>query len=169
MLLNQIILGIFGLSFGLLSSAGVFTVLSSVGLIPRFAGGSRDLWNDPWVHCQCISGLLSGRELSAFQGALWRIYSSSSQSGRDSISLLLWILIRDLYRMSGLCHCRNAGFYPDLCKESIIPARSWGCHSGGSFWKALWQFVLFFQTDLFVRDVIVLKKKEKLIKMDVHM
>ena len=38
MLLNQIILGIFGLSFGLLSSAGVFTVLSSVGLIPRFAG-----------------------------------------------------------------------------------------------------------------------------------
>lgn len=38
MLLDQIILGIFGLSFGLLSSAGVFTVLSSVGLIPRFAG-----------------------------------------------------------------------------------------------------------------------------------
>lgn len=38
MLPDQILLGIFGFSFGLLSSAGVFTVLSSVGLIPRFAG-----------------------------------------------------------------------------------------------------------------------------------
>lgn len=36
--LKQILLGVCGLSFGLLSSAGVFTVLASVGLIPRFAG-----------------------------------------------------------------------------------------------------------------------------------
>lgn len=38
MLLKQLFLGICALSFGLLSSAGVFTVLASVGLIPRFAG-----------------------------------------------------------------------------------------------------------------------------------
>lgn len=38
MLLKQIFMGICGLSFGLLASAGVFTVLVSVGLIPRFAG-----------------------------------------------------------------------------------------------------------------------------------
>lgn len=38
MFLKQVFLGICGLSFGLLSSAGVFTVLASVGLIPRFAG-----------------------------------------------------------------------------------------------------------------------------------
>lgn len=38
MFLKQIFLGICGLSFGLLASAGVFTVLVSVGLIPRFAG-----------------------------------------------------------------------------------------------------------------------------------
>ncbi len=38
MLLKQIFLGTCGLSFGLLASAGVFTVLVSVGLIPRFAG-----------------------------------------------------------------------------------------------------------------------------------
>lgn len=38
MFLKQAFLGICGLSFGLLSSAGVFTVLASVGLIPRFAG-----------------------------------------------------------------------------------------------------------------------------------
>lgn len=36
--LKQIFLAACGLSFGLLSSAGVFTVLASVGLIPRFAG-----------------------------------------------------------------------------------------------------------------------------------
>lgn len=38
MFLKQIFLGACGLSFGLLASAGVFTVLVSVGLIPRFAG-----------------------------------------------------------------------------------------------------------------------------------
>ncbi len=38
MFLKQVFLGICGLSFGLLASAGVFTVLVSVGLIPRFAG-----------------------------------------------------------------------------------------------------------------------------------
>ncbi len=38
MLLKVLFLGVSALSFGLLSSAGVFTVLASVGLIPRFAG-----------------------------------------------------------------------------------------------------------------------------------
>lgn len=38
MFLKQLYLGVTGLSFGLLASAGVFTVLVSVGLIPRFAG-----------------------------------------------------------------------------------------------------------------------------------
>lgn len=37
-LLKQIFMCICGLSFGFLASAGVFTVLVSVGLIPRFAG-----------------------------------------------------------------------------------------------------------------------------------
>ena len=38
MFLKQLYLGVTGLRFGLLASAGVFTVLVSVGLIPRFAG-----------------------------------------------------------------------------------------------------------------------------------
>lgn len=36
-----------GFSFGLLAAAGVFTVLSAVGLIPRFAGkthSAREIW-----------------------------------------------------------------------------------------------------------------------------
>lgn len=38
MLIKQFLLGIIGISSGLIVSAGVFTVLISVGLIPRFAG-----------------------------------------------------------------------------------------------------------------------------------
>ena len=38
MFLKLAFMGVCGLSFGLLASAGVFTVLVSVGLIPRFAG-----------------------------------------------------------------------------------------------------------------------------------
>ena len=38
MFLRQILLSVIGLSAGLIVSAGVFTVLISVGLIPRFAG-----------------------------------------------------------------------------------------------------------------------------------
>lgn len=38
MFLKQLLLGVMGLSFGFFASGGVFTVLVSVGLIPRFAG-----------------------------------------------------------------------------------------------------------------------------------
>lgn len=38
MFLKHIFLGIIGLSFGMFAAGGVFTVLISVGLIPRFAG-----------------------------------------------------------------------------------------------------------------------------------
>lgn len=38
MVMRQILLGFIGVSSGLIVSAGVFTVLISVGLIPRFAG-----------------------------------------------------------------------------------------------------------------------------------
>lgn len=36
--LMQLLMGICGISFGALASAGVFTVLATVGLVPRFAG-----------------------------------------------------------------------------------------------------------------------------------
>lgn len=38
MLIKQFLLGVIGISSGLIVSAGVFTVLIAVGLIPRFAG-----------------------------------------------------------------------------------------------------------------------------------
>ncbi len=42
-----LVLGFAGLSFGLLAAAGVFTVLSAVGLIPRFIGNThtaKEIW-----------------------------------------------------------------------------------------------------------------------------
>ena len=41
------VLALAGFSFGLLAAAGVFTVLSAVGLIPRFAGkthSAKEIW-----------------------------------------------------------------------------------------------------------------------------
>ena len=38
---SNLLLIVLGISFGLLSSAGVFTVLTSVGLIPRFIQATR--------------------------------------------------------------------------------------------------------------------------------
>lgn len=36
--MRQVLLGIGGLSYGMISAAGVFTALAAVGLIPRFTG-----------------------------------------------------------------------------------------------------------------------------------
>ena len=41
MLIRQLLLIVTGASYGLLSAAGVFTVLVAVGLIPRFAGKTQ--------------------------------------------------------------------------------------------------------------------------------
>ncbi len=38
MFLKSVFMAVIGLSFGFLVSAGVFTVLIAVGLVPRFAG-----------------------------------------------------------------------------------------------------------------------------------
>ena len=38
MFLKGLFLAVLGVSFGMLASAGVFTVLVAVGLVPRFAG-----------------------------------------------------------------------------------------------------------------------------------
>ena len=61
----HVLLAVCGASFGILSSAGVFTVLASVGLVPRFAGkmhvaghisalGGCGFRNGRRGMCQCI-------------------------------------------------------------------------------------------------------------------
>ena len=66
MLLKWILLGVCGLSFGFLASAGVFTVLVSVGLIPRFAGKMHVAKKVFALEEAVIFGTLSGGFLSVF-------------------------------------------------------------------------------------------------------
>lgn len=66
MLLKQIFLGVCGLSFGLLASAGVFTVLVSVGLIPRFAGKMHVAKSVFVLEEAVVFGTLTGGFFSVF-------------------------------------------------------------------------------------------------------
>lgn len=65
-LLKWTILAICGFSFGLLSSAGVFTVLASVGLIPRFAGKMHTAKKVFALEESVILGTIAGGCLSVF-------------------------------------------------------------------------------------------------------
>ena len=64
MFLRQIFLTVLGLCSGLLVSGGVFTVLLSVGLVPRFAGKTHTgrfifLYEEAVVAGTLVGGLLS--------------------------------------------------------------------------------------------------------------
>lgn len=78
MLLKQIFLGVCGLSFGLLASAGVFTVLVSVGLIPRFAGKMHV--------AKKVFALEEAVVLGTIIGGLFSIFSENMQIGSFVLS-----------------------------------------------------------------------------------
>lgn len=67
MFLKQIFLGIVGMSFGMFAAGGVFTVLISVGLIPRFAGKLHVSKKVLLFEEAVIFGTLSGSFLSVFE------------------------------------------------------------------------------------------------------
>lgn len=61
-----IFLTVFGLSYGLLAAAGVFTVLVAVGLIPRFAGRTHTGKKVVLYEEMVIFGTLFGCVISVF-------------------------------------------------------------------------------------------------------
>ncbi len=66
-----------GASYGMLSSAGVFTVLVAVGLVPRFAGETHTAKKVVLYEEMVIFGTLTGCALSIFErycqfGAWWQ-------------------------------------------------------------------------------------------------
>lgn len=66
-----------GVSYGLLSSAGVFTVLAAVGLVPRFAGKTHTAGKIILYEEAVIFGTITGTILSVFSrycrfGAWWQ-------------------------------------------------------------------------------------------------
>lgn len=66
MFLKLLLLAICGLSFGFFASAGVFTVLVSVGLIPRFAGKMHVAQKVFTLEEAVVFGTLIGGFLSVF-------------------------------------------------------------------------------------------------------
>lgn len=66
MWIKQIFLGILGISSGILVSAGVFTVLLAVGLVPRFAGKTHTGRNIFWYEEMVVLGTLAGDFFSVF-------------------------------------------------------------------------------------------------------
>ncbi len=68
---KEFLLGFAGLCYGLLSAAGVFTVLVAVGLVPRFAGKTRTGRHVVLYEEMVIAGTIAGGALSVF-GEDWK-------------------------------------------------------------------------------------------------
>ena len=66
MLFRQLLLIVAGASYGLLSAAGVFTVLVAVGLIPRFAGRTHTARYILLYEEMVIFGTLAGCFVTVF-------------------------------------------------------------------------------------------------------
>ena len=66
MFLRQLLLAVIGVSSGLIVSAGVFTVLISVGLIPRFAGKMHVARKIFVLEEMVVLGTLAGNFFSIF-------------------------------------------------------------------------------------------------------
>ena len=70
MILSKLLLAIVGLGAGILVSAGVFTVLLSVGLVPRFAGKTHTGGKFFLYEEMVVFGTLVGCLASVFPGAV---------------------------------------------------------------------------------------------------
>lgn len=66
MLIREVVLAIAGFSFGLVTAGGVFTVLVTVGLIPRFAGRTRTAEKVFLYEEMIIAGTVTGIFFSIF-------------------------------------------------------------------------------------------------------
>lgn len=97
MLLKQLILFVLGASFGLLSSAGVFTALASVGLIPRFAGKMHVAEKVFLLEEAVIFGAVAGGVVSVFSdyGEIGAFVLAGQVFGAHTASI--WKLIGSLF------------------------------------------------------------------------
>ncbi len=73
-MLRLIFLGICGICFGILTAAGVFTVLSAVALVPRFIGKTHSAKSTWLYENMIIAGTTLGGLFSVF-GDIWDVGS----------------------------------------------------------------------------------------------
>lgn len=97
MLIKWIVLAVFGASFGLIVSSGVFTVLISVGLIPRFAGKMHIAKHVFVLEEMVVLGTLAGNFLSVFSdyGKLGEWILGSQVFGQGNTNGI-WHLLSDM-------------------------------------------------------------------------
>lgn len=91
-----LILGFAGASFGVLAAAGVFTVLSAVGLIPRFIGNThtaKEIWlyEDMVIWGTILGGLFS-LFADLWQLGAWGEQVLSAGNWQGIGKVLLWIV-----------------------------------------------------------------------------
>lgn len=73
MWIRQAALGIIGASFGLFVSGAVFTTLTAVGLVPRFAGKTHTADHVFLYEEIVVFGMLTGNVVSVFYGQICRL------------------------------------------------------------------------------------------------
>ena len=100
MFLRQLLLAVIGVSSGLIVSAGVFTVLISVGLIPRFAGKMHVARKIFVLEEMVILGTLAGGFFSIFSdwgkaGAFVREHELFGRNATQGV----WNLIGTVFLM----------------------------------------------------------------------
>ena len=83
---NFLFLAITGISFGILTSAGVFTVLIAVGLVPRFAGKTHTSRYVFLYEEAVIFGTVTGCFISIFPE-----YSQAGAYLRQNLSDMSWL------------------------------------------------------------------------------
>ena len=91
-MLKLFVLGFSGFAFGLLTSAGVFTVLSAVGLIPRFIGKTHSA-KEIWLYEDMVIG-------GTIVGGMFSIFEDRLNLGiwmQQIISEKAWILIGNVF------------------------------------------------------------------------
>lgn len=98
----KLLLGFSGLCFGFLTAAGVFTVLTAVGLIPRFIGETHSA-KEVWLYeDMVIFGTIAGGVLSVF-GSDMNIYVWLSTHFNENGSLLfIWSVLLLLGLFGGM-------------------------------------------------------------------
>lgn len=96
-LLKLIFLGVCGASFGFLASAGVFTVLVSVGLIPRFAGKMHVAQKIFALEEAVVFGTLTGGFFSVFSdyGKIGAWVLAKEPFGSETV--LIWKCIGTIF------------------------------------------------------------------------
>lgn len=101
MFLKHILLAVCGLSFGFLASAGVFTVLVSVGLIPRFAGKFHIAKKIFLLEEAVVFGTLIGGFFSVFGdfGYLGRYVLSRQIFGSETV--FIWKCMANIFLITG--------------------------------------------------------------------